>query len=58
MYCVHNGISCVMVYDTEKGKYVYIPEKKWDKLSKDQRKQFKISHLHDETSFDRALINA
>ena len=58
MYCVRNGVSCVMVYDTEKGKYVYIHEKKWDKLSKDQRKIFRISHLHDETTFERALINA
>jgi len=58
MYCVHNGISSVMVYDTVKGKYVYIPEKKWDKLNKDQRKQFRISHLHEETPFERAIINA
>ena len=58
MYCIHNGKTCLMVYDTEKGKYVYIPERKWDRLNKDQKKQFRISHLHEETPFERAMINA
>ena len=58
MYCIHNGKTCLMVYDTVKGKYVYIPEKKWDRLNKDQRKQFRISHLHEETPFERAMINS
>ena len=58
MYCVHNGIPSVMVYDTVKGEYVYIPERKWDRLNKDQKKQFRISHLHEETPFERAKINA
>ncbi len=26
MYCIHNGKPCLMVYDTEKGKYVYNTE--------------------------------
>lgn len=58
MYCIHNGKSCVMVYDIIKGEYVYIPEKKWDKLNKEQKKQFRVSHLHEETPFERAMINA
>ena len=58
MYCVHNGIASVMVYDTVKGEYVYIPERKWDRLNKDQKKQFRISHLHEETPFEKAMINA
>lgn len=58
MYCIHNGKPSVMVFDTVKGEYVYIPEKKWDNLNKDQKKRFRISHLHEETLFDRAKINA
>ena len=34
MWCVHNGKVCMMVYDSTKGKYVYIPERKWHRMQK------------------------
>lgn len=35
-----------------------VHKKKWDRLNKDQKKQFRISHLHEETPFERAMRNA
>lgn len=58
MYCIHNGKPSVMVFDTINGEYVYFPEKKWAKLTKNQRKRFRVTHLHEETPFERAMINA
>ena len=34
MYCVHNGKVCVMVYDSIKKEYVYIPENEYEKRAK------------------------
>lgn len=34
MYCVHNGKVCVMVYDSIKKEYVYIPEDEYEKRAK------------------------
>lgn len=48
MYCIHNGKPCLMVYDTEKGKYVYIPERKWDKLNHEEKARYRETHWYNE----------
>ena len=57
MYCIHNGKCSMMVKKKKKGEYVYITEKKWHKLTKEQKKRYKLSYLHEETNFERAMIN-
>ena len=42
-YCIHNGKSCVMVWHVNKGEYVYISEKRWDKMPKEKKSEYKVS---------------
>ena len=59
MFCIHNGKSCVMVYDVEAGKYVYIPERKWDKLTKFEKiTKYRLSHMSGNSDFENALMCA
>ena len=37
IWCVHGNGVCVMVYDTKRKRYVYIPEKKWLAMSAEQK---------------------
>lgn len=38
IWCVaRNGKVCVMVYDVKRGKYVYIPERKWLAMPDEQK---------------------
>lgn len=57
MYCIHNGKSCVMVYDVEKGKYVYITEKRWDKMKREDKARYKMYHTSPNT-LDKASFLA
>lgn len=52
MYCIHHGRSCVMVWNVNKGKYVYITEKRWDKMSKEDKSKYKYYHM-DELTCDK-----
>lgn len=57
MFCIHNGKSCVMVYDVEAGKYVYIPERKWDKLTKVEKvTKYRLTHSMEMSDFEIALM--
>lgn len=46
LYCVNDqGKVCVMVQDTKKPckagyEWVYIPERKWDRMTEEQRKRY------------------
>lgn len=46
LYCVDkNGKVCVMVQDTQKAnkyglQWVYIPERKWQRMTEEQRKRY------------------
>ncbi len=33
MWIVWHGRVCIMMYDTKKRKYKFIPEKRWDRMS-------------------------
>lgn len=46
MYCVHNGKCCVMVYNVERGEFVYIAERRWDKMTKEQKNRYSYSPLN------------
>lgn len=48
MYCIHNGKSCLMVWDRERGEYVYIPEKKWDKMTTTEKHKYRETHMSTE----------
>ena len=56
MYCVHNGKSCVMVWHVNKGKYVYIAEKRWDKMTKAQKSEYKQAPFSTHTLADSELF--
>lgn len=59
MFCIHNGKCCAMVYDMEAGEYVYIPERKWDKLSKAEKlAKYRLSHMSENSDFENALMCA
>jgi len=40
MWCVWRGHVCIMMYDTRKKKYVYIPERKWDAMSAEEKMRY------------------
>ena len=40
MWCIYRGKVCVMMYDTRKRKYVYIPEREWDKMPASQKMRY------------------
>lgn len=40
MWYFRNGKLGAMMYDTRKKKLVFIPEKKWDRMSPSQRARF------------------
>ncbi len=57
MFCIHNGKPCVMVYDVEAGKYVYILERKWDKLTKFEKiTKYRLTHNMEMNEFEIALM--
>ena len=59
MFCIHNGKCCVMVYAMEIGKYVYISERKWDKLPKAEKlAKYRLSHMSGNSDFENALMCA
>lgn len=57
MYLIHNGKSCVMVWDVNRGKYVYITEKRWDKMTKEQKSEYKHAPFCDCTLADSELLH-
>lgn len=41
MWCVRNGKVQIMVQDTKRGmKWVYIPEKKWDSMTDQEKERY------------------
>lgn len=45
MWCVHGSKVCIMVQDTQKKtryglKWVYIPEKKWDAMTDQEKARY------------------
>lgn len=38
MYCVHRGKVCIMLYDADRKKWVYIPEREYLKMKGENRK--------------------
>ena len=40
MYAVKNGSVCIMLWSLFKRKWVFIPEKKWYKMTIDQKAQY------------------
>lgn len=59
MWCVHKDKVCIMVWDIEKGKYVYIPEKKWNRIKKEEKyKKYQMVHWRENTAYENALFLA
>ena len=56
MYCIHNGKSCVMIWSINNGKFVYITENRWDKMTKEQKREYKQSPFCDHTLADSELF--
>lgn len=50
MYVIHKGKPCVMVWSIERGEYVYIPERRWEKMTKEDRQKYRSTHMS--TRFD------
>lgn len=40
MACVYNGKPCIMVWHIKREKWVYIPIKKWCRMSDRQRNKY------------------
>ena len=40
MWVVYRGKVHIMMYDTRKKKYVYIPEKTWDAMTDEQKMRY------------------
>lgn len=40
MYCVHNGVISLQVWDTKKDRWVYIPARKWLNMSDKKRNRY------------------
>lgn len=41
MYCVHHGKVSVMVYDILKNRYIFIPFRRWEKMTEDKRSRYR-----------------
>ena len=40
MWVVWKGRVCIMMYDTQKKKFVYIRERVWDAMSAEQKERY------------------
>lgn len=40
MWVVKKGHVCIMMWDVRKKKYVYIPEKTWDRMSAEEKMRY------------------
>lgn len=54
MYAIHNGKPCVMVWSVERGEYVYIPERRWEKMTKEEKQKYRETHMS--TKFDLEFL--
>lgn len=42
LHCVTSQGVCVMVFDLERKRWVYIPEDKWYALSEEEKKRYSV----------------
>ena len=40
MWCVYRGKIHIMVLDTLRNKYIFIPEKKWDSMTEEMKARY------------------
>lgn len=43
MYCVYKDKVCLMVWHIKRAQWVYIPEKKWYKMSDRQKRKYDLT---------------
>lgn len=42
LHCVYHDRVCVMVFDTMRKRWCYIPESKWYSMSEEEKKRYSV----------------